>query len=363
MKKAFRVFAFEWRRFFKDLPRCLIFGLCLLFVFLIAMYFAYFRMGISSGGAGYENPPTIWSAELAAEYALRRDSFYHQYLIAIGEEMPKEGEIYVYMDPAYLWKHYQYYDMLLKTQTPSIIGGFSDSSLPFFPLSARYESYCYLSAYRMFLYQDVAYIFFLAPFWLHIYFVCRYDASINTDRLFASVGVSKSETIAGRLIHCIAFFLLAWVVLALLGFIFYQNVPYASYDGQSWHLSSSLAVYFERWAEMGLSLLSILCVMFALMVVIPNGKVDVVLGLILAFSLTPSLYFLREALFNLQSFPSLFPIPFLNLVASDGFSDSMGIQKYWGPITLLVLSGVILSAFSLVHRRKPLDSKKAELAQ
>ena len=353
MIKAFRVASFEWKKFFKDRWRLVVFLFLLAFVLLAAYYFAFFWLGMKSGGPGFENPPTQWDLSIAHQFEAQREYWHTAYLIAIGEKDPAEGGVTILYPADYCLKYMRYYQTLLDHQIPSCIGGFSSFSSPAFPLSSWYEEYVYLPVYRMMLFQDACFVFTLIPMWIHLYFVCRYDASKKVEYLYPSVRISKKSLVIGRFFHCFTLFVAIQCVAFAAGFVFYEDVPLMLYDGEAWHVISSIMVYFQRWLEMGFASFAIFFFLFALATAIPSGKGYLALGIIPTLGLVPLIFILRNVLASPQPFPEIGAVPFANLICSDGFSDDIGFLKWYGPFALVGISAIMVlpCLFQKKHRR------------
>lgn len=365
MKQVGSVFSFEWNKFRKDLPRIILFGAIFISIILVTFYFVFVRMGTDIQGSG-EVLSLEWNANLEAEYKNTMDYYHMNYLVGIGKENPPEGP-YVLLPTELSLKEYLYFKMLLETKTATTIQGFSESGNYLFPTHAINQAdYPLLNAYRMFMFQDIAYVFIPILLWIEIYFVFRYDGFLKTDKIIISLGIKRKNILLGKILHCLAVCSSIIIVFTLFGLIFYQNIPFAFYDGEAWHLTSSVAVYFERWLEMGLSLFAIMSLMMTLAIIIPSGVAYLVLGGALSLAYTPVLYFIMWALQTDSGFPELYDIPFINLIASDGFTDPNASLKY--PIILLPLLGcwlLIGCAILVAHlkdRRFALRYKKPSIS-
>lgn len=344
MIRAFRVASFEWKKFFKDRWRLITFLFLLAFVLLAAFYFAFYWLGMKTGGPDFQNPSTQWDASLERQFEAQRDYWHTAYLIAIGEMDPSEGTITILYPADYCLKNMRYYQTMLDNRIPSCIAGFSSFSSPAFPLHSWYKEYVYLPAYRMMLFQDICFIFSLVPIWIHLYFTCRYDTSKRIDFLYPSVRISKKDLLVGRFIHCVTLFMATQCLFFLAGFFFYQDVPLLLYDGEIWHVIPCVLAYFQRWLEMGLASFALFFLLFVLGSVVASGKGYVVVGMIPTFGLMPLISILHDVLTSPQPFPEIGAVPFANLICSDGFRDGMGVLKYYCPLILIGVCTIIFLA-------------------
>ena len=365
MKQIGSVFSFEWNKFRKDLPRIILFGVIFASIILVTFYFVFMRMGTNTYCSG-ESYSLEWTAEIEVQYKERMDYYYLNYLIAMGKENPPEGG-FIILPPELSLKEYLYYKTLLETKVPYTISGFSEPGNYLFPThSVGFSDYPFLPSFRMFMYQDIAYVLMPVLFWVEIFFVFRYDGFLKTDKVIASMGIKRKDLLLGKVLHCLVVCFSSMLVFCLFGLIFYQNVPFAFYNGEAWHITNTIAVYFERWLEMGLSLFAMISLMMVLAIIIPSGVAYLILGGALSLSFTPAIHFIQWSLQTDSGFPELYDIPFINLIASDGFADPNASLKY--PIILLSLLGcwlLIGCAILVAHlkdRRFTLRYKKPSIS-
>lgn len=336
MKTVWRVFAFEWRKLLKDIPRLIAFGTVFALIVCIALFCAFRLLGVHSGGEIEYTPWMEWTDELADKYRSLAEDYYRNYRIEIGELPVPEGGIYIHQSAEYLLKEYRRYSMLIEHALPTFMEGFSSRDLHFFPRLATGSSYPYLQAERMLMVQDVAYIFLPVLCLAIVGFAFASDHGLGTDRLLRGLGIKRGQRIAGKMLFSLALLFAAIALFALIGLPFCQAIPYAFYDGSRWVLTSSVAVYFLRWLDMGFALVALLFLFALLAEIIPSLGGLLLTCAVPSFALTPALYFIAAELTGGFSFSYAIYLPFINMMCGDGALDGLALYKY------LPIAGILL---------------------
>lgn len=338
MKAIGRVFAFECRKLMKDLPRVIVFVLFLAAILGICFFCAYRFLGVVPGGGSELTPWTEWTEEMASKYQELADQAYRNYRIEMGEIEPQPGEIHVHIDAQIYLRQYGFYMMLIANRLPTAMNGFSEGPTHFFPAEAARAGYAYLPASRMLLFQDVAYAFLPLLILVVVCFAFSSDGAGGINPLMKGLGIGNGQRIAGKLLFSGALLLVAVLVLSSIGLVFYQDVPYAFYGGATWHLLSSVGVYYLRWLEMLLALFALLCLEAFLAELIHSVGGMVLAGLVPSVMLIPALFLISAELTGGSAFSFASYIPFLNLMCSDGPLDANALLKYLPVAGTLLLS-------------------------
>jgi hypothetical protein len=336
MKGTAKALRFEWEKLFHDRSRLVFLLLSLALAIGVIILISFMWLGFANNG-GFSAAPKTWNVELAAEYTSQRDYFYDQYLIAIGKT--ESGS--VHQDPAYLWKEYRFYCLLLDHKIPSVYSGYS-AAFSIFSLYCGYRDYPFLASSRLFFYQDI--VFMAIPLFLaaNVYFVLMLDKSAGFEKNYRSLGIKPSSLLSGKILFSVLFLLALIVVFSLFGLVFSSEDVMGVYDGGDWHLIPVVGAYFERWAEIFLLMLPFLALDVFITSFSKHEATYFSFTLPVACVLFPSFADIAYGLSTIVSQPEVASFPFWNMITSDGFLDGNTLSRVGYP--LLIALGFALSA-------------------
>lgn len=315
-----RVIDFEFKKNIYDVKRLILFGvsfltLLLLFVFMITKVFEIIP-----------HDPHIRNLEYSQSYidflTTKREYYYEEYLIQIGQLPQRPGEIFIKSDPNELLKLYRYYDFLLENRPSRFMESYSNTHCLFMPSSYGVQIYIYMIM-PLFMFGSVYHVF-------------REEKKINFDKNYTILVVDKKKMYVGKIIYSFISLSLIYVVLNLFAFIFLPYEKVLMYANSTYFLTNTYAIYFQKMIEMYISLTPFYIVLLMLEKWLENDRYYFLVSSLFSITLLPGIAVLFQSVVTNSDNNTLMKFPFLNLLCSEGFIDGNAIFKIIGPVFVIL---------------------------
>lgn len=269
------------------------------------------------------------------EYLINmRDTSYEYYLIDSHQKEPSGP--HAYGDPNEWLDAYKLFSFLLDNKLASYVIVNSDFIVNRM-LKIRF-------------YQNTIFMFYPFVIMINIFYLFVYEKSVGYNKNFAMIGIDESKLKKGKLIFSICELTILYLVLNLIGLVFYKNLNIMYFDGSNYHYCSLIWSTIQRSIEMFIALAVYYSIFYLFAKYIKKSNIYFILCIFISLLIFFCYGDIRIGLQGDGGESSIYKyIPMVNILVSNAFNDGNFLFRLTMNTTILAVLLIIIKFKELIN--------------